>query len=79
MAIRRRSGTGWHGPRDGGTLGQICSGHFFSHFYMLVLPPLFPILKAEFGVSYTGLVDPLEGDGRVTHPDGKKQKFKVKR
>ena len=46
---------------------------------MLVLPPLFPILKAEFGVSYTGLVDPLEGDGRVTHPDGKKQKFKVKR
>ncbi len=44
---------GW--GRDGGTLGLICSGHFFSHFYMLVLPPLFPILKAEFGVSYTAL------------------------
>jgi MFS family permease len=33
----------------------IATGHFFSHFYMLVLPPLFPILKSEFGVSYTAL------------------------
>jgi len=36
-------------------IGLIAAGHFFSHFYMLVLPPLFPILKAEFGVSYTAL------------------------
>jgi MFS family permease len=36
-------------------IGLVATGHFFSHFYMLVLPPLFPILKAEFGVSYTAL------------------------
>ena len=30
-------------------------GHFLSHFYSLVLPPLFPILRAEMGVSYAAL------------------------
>ncbi|HET6519389.1 MAG TPA: MFS transporter, partial [Geminicoccaceae bacterium] len=30
-------------------------GHFFSHFYYLVLPPLFPLLRGEYGVSYTAL------------------------
>ena len=30
-------------------------GHFCSHFYFLVLPPLFPVLKEAFGVSYTAL------------------------
>lgn len=29
--------------------------HFFSHFYILILPPLFPILKDAFGVSYVDL------------------------
>lgn len=29
--------------------------HFFSHFYILLLPPLFPILKDAFGVSYVDL------------------------
>lgn len=29
--------------------------HFFSHFYILVLPPLFPILKVAFGVNYVDL------------------------
>ncbi len=32
-----------------------CSGHFFSHFYLLVLPPLFPLIKGEFAVSFTAL------------------------
>lgn len=36
-------------------LGLISSGHFLSHFYGLALPPLFPLLKAEFGVSYLEL------------------------
>lgn len=36
-------------------LGVISTGHFMSHFYFLVLPPLFPFLKQEFGVSYTEL------------------------
>jgi FSR family fosmidomycin resistance protein-like MFS transporter len=30
-------------------------GHFFSHFYILLLPPLFPLLKGEFGVGYVEL------------------------
>ncbi len=36
-------------------VGLIGAGHFFSHFYLLTLPPLFPLLKAEFGVSYIEL------------------------
>lgn len=30
-------------------------GHFFSHFYILILPPLFPLLKDAFAVSYLQL------------------------
>ena len=41
--------------RDGKVLGLIGTGHFLSHFYLLCLPPLFPLLKAEFGVSYAAL------------------------
>ena len=40
---------------DGRVVGLICGGHFFSHFYMLLLPPLFPLLKGEFDVSFTAL------------------------
>ena len=35
--------------------GLIGSGHGLSHFYFLCLPPLFPLLKEEFGVSYAAL------------------------
>ena len=41
--------------RERRTLGFISIGHFFSHYFALVLPPLFPFLKAEFGVSYLEL------------------------
>ena len=36
-------------------MGIVGSGHALSHFFMLALPPLFPVLKAEFGVSYAAL------------------------
>ena len=36
-------------------LGLISTGHFLSHFYFLTLPPLFPFLKDEFGISYAAL------------------------
>ena len=36
-------------------IGLVGSAHFVSHIYILVLPPLFPFLRAEFGVSYTEL------------------------
>ncbi|MSP68604.1 MAG: MFS transporter [Alphaproteobacteria bacterium] len=41
--------------RDAGTMGLIGSAHFLSHFFQMALPPLFPILKADLGVSYTAL------------------------
>ena len=36
-------------------LTLISTGHFFSHFYLIVLPPLFPLLEAELGVGYAAL------------------------
>ncbi len=41
--------------RDMRVIGLISGAHFFSHFYQLVLPPLFPLLRAEFDVSYSAL------------------------
>ena len=43
------------GGRDLRVIGLIGAGHFLSHFYMLILPPLFPVLKAELGVGYAAL------------------------
>lgn len=37
------------------TLILVSIGHWFSHFYMLVIPPLFPLLKDNLGVSWTML------------------------
>lgn len=36
-------------------VGLIGVGHFFSHFTALILPPLFPFMKSEFGISYVAL------------------------
>ena len=36
-------------------VGLVSSAHFMSHFYQLVLPPLFPLLKGAFGVGYAEL------------------------
>src|SRR3954463_10163858 len=33
----------------------VCAAHFVSHFYILVLPPLFPFIRDFYGVSYTQL------------------------
>ncbi len=41
--------------RSAKVIGLVGAGHFFSHFYWLVLPPLFPLLHVEFGVSYAAL------------------------
>ena len=41
--------------RGAGVLGLIAADHFFSHFYYLVLPPLFPLLTEIYGVGYTEL------------------------
>lgn len=48
-------------PPEGGSLadfkviGLIGVAHFFSHLFILLLPPLFPTLREEFGVSFLEL------------------------
>ena len=41
--------------RDVRVIGVIGVAHGMSHFFQLVLPPLFPLLRAEFDVSYATL------------------------
>jgi FSR family fosmidomycin resistance protein-like MFS transporter len=36
-------------------IGNVSLAHCVSHFYMLVLPPLFAVVQAEYSVSYTEL------------------------
>lgn len=36
-------------------IGLVSAAHFFSHFYMLLLPPLFPLLREVYGVGFTEL------------------------
>ena len=41
--------------RDARVIGVVGLAHSLSHFFQLALPPLFPLLRAEFGVSYAVL------------------------
>jgi MFS transporter, FSR family, fosmidomycin resistance protein len=41
--------------RDVRVIGVIGVAHGMSHFFQLILPPLFPFLRAEFSVSYAML------------------------
>lgn len=36
-------------------IGLISAAHFVSHYYILLLPPLFAFIRADYGVSYTEL------------------------
>ncbi len=36
-------------------VGGVCLAHLVSHYYMLMLAPLFLFIKADYGVSYTEL------------------------
>jgi MFS transporter, FSR family, fosmidomycin resistance protein len=40
---------------DARVIALVSAAHFVSHIYILVLPPLFPFVRADFGVSYTEL------------------------
>jgi MFS transporter, FSR family, fosmidomycin resistance protein len=41
--------------RDGRVILLIGAAHFMSHYFIFVLPPILPLLKVEFDVSYTAL------------------------
>ena len=36
-------------------IALVSAAHFYSHFYVLLLPPLFPVLKDLYGVGFTEL------------------------
>jgi MFS family permease len=36
-------------------IGAVSAAHFVSHYYILTLPPLFEIVRSDYGVSYTKL------------------------
>ncbi|MFQ5776239.1 MAG: MFS transporter [Kiloniellaceae bacterium] len=40
---------------DARVLAAVGTGHFFSHFYAIVLPPLFPLMKEDLAVGYAAL------------------------
>jgi MFS transporter, FSR family, fosmidomycin resistance protein len=41
--------------KDARVIGVVGTAHALSHFFQLVLPPLFPLLRAEFDVSFATL------------------------
>jgi MFS transporter, FSR family, fosmidomycin resistance protein len=40
---------------EGRVMGLVGAAHFASHYFILLLPPLFPFLREEYHVSYTDL------------------------
>jgi MFS transporter, FSR family, fosmidomycin resistance protein len=41
--------------RDYRIIALVASAHLLSHFFQLVLPPLFPVLRDELGITYMAL------------------------
>jgi MFS family permease len=41
--------------RDGRVVGLISAAHFVSHVYLLLLPPMFALIKADLGIGYAEL------------------------
>jgi FSR family fosmidomycin resistance protein-like MFS transporter len=41
--------------RDARVIGVVGAAHFTSHFFQLVLPPLFPLMRDSLGLSFTEL------------------------
>ena len=42
-------------------VGPVCAAHFLSHYYMIMLAPLFAFVREDYGVSYTDLGLALTG------------------
>ncbi|MBS0248516.1 MAG: MFS transporter [Proteobacteria bacterium] len=36
-----------------GLIAAVCAAHFVSHYYIIILAPLLPFVRADYGVSYT--------------------------
>jgi MFS family permease len=53
-AVIGRVGTGGRGG-EFRAVGLVSAAHFVGHFHMLVVPPLFPLLKGRWGVGFVEL------------------------
>jgi MFS family permease len=42
-------------PAESRLIAAVCAAHMMSHYYMLMLAPLFAFIRADFNVSYTEL------------------------
>src|SRR5271156_4946514 len=42
-------------PAESRLIAGVCAAHLVSHYYMLLLAPLFAFVRADFNVSYTQL------------------------
>jgi MFS transporter, FSR family, fosmidomycin resistance protein len=52
---RMRNGRGGERGREYRAIGVVSAAHFVQHFQSLVLPPLFPFLKATLGIGFVEL------------------------
>jgi FSR family fosmidomycin resistance protein-like MFS transporter len=52
---RTSSGKGGEKAREYRAIGVVSAAHFVQHFQSLVLPPLFPFLKATLGIGFVEL------------------------
>jgi MFS transporter, FSR family, fosmidomycin resistance protein len=50
-----RNGKGGERAREYRAIGVVSAAHFVNHFQYLVLPPLFPLLKAQLGIGFVEL------------------------
>src|SRR5579862_2167634 len=42
-------------PAESRLIAAVCAAHLMSHYYMLLLAPLFAFVREDFNVSYTEL------------------------
>ena len=52
---RRRFQSRRNVPAQCASSCRVCAAHFLSHYYMIILAPLFAFVRADYGVSYTDL------------------------
>jgi MFS transporter, FSR family, fosmidomycin resistance protein len=55
MAEITEASSGIARNNDARVISLVCLAHFVSHFFQFMLPPLLPIIKEFYGVSYTEL------------------------
>src|SRR5689334_10989687 len=57
---------GARAPSDKRLVFSVSAAHFVSHYYILLLPPLFEFVRADYGVTYTELGFALLAHGAVS-------------